>query len=36
MLEEKCEKEGITDQEQKHLDFLLKDRWVRNNNIESI
>ncbi|KAJ6854519.1 hypothetical protein NC651_039444 [Populus alba x Populus x berolinensis] len=36
MLEEKCEEEGLTGQEQEHLDFLLKDRWVRNNHIESI
>jgi len=36
MLERKCEEEGITDQEQEHLDFLLKDRWVRNNHMESI
>jgi hypothetical protein len=36
ILEGKCEEEGITDQEQEHLDFLLKDRWVRNNHIESI
>ena len=25
ILEEKCEEEGLTDQEQEHLDFLLKD-----------
>jgi len=36
ILEGKCEEEGITDQEQEHLDFLLKDRWVRNNHIKSI
>jgi hypothetical protein len=36
ILEEKCEEEGITDQEYEHLDFLLKDRWVHNNHIESI
>jgi len=33
ILEEKCEEKGITDQEQEHLDFLLKDRWVHNNHI---
>jgi len=36
ILEGKCVEEGITDQEQEHLDFLLKDRWVCNNHIESI